>query len=92
MIKKEEQSIKFEINQNIKSSEVIGTNFKKKERTLKILCRRGNNGNHKEDHGGICLNRIQSLPLSSLSGSYPVNVICCPNLALGSLFEATSDS
>ena len=57
---------------------------------VKKLCGRGNNTNH-EDHGGIHLNRIQCLPLSSLSGSTPGNIRWCPSLALGSLFETTSD-
>ena len=58
---------------------------------VKWLCRRENNANHEKDHSGIHRRRIQCLPLSSLSGSIPGNVLWCPNLALGGLFKTTSD-
>ena len=58
---------------------------------VKKLCRRENSINHEQDHGGICLSRIQCLPLSSLSGSAPSDARWCPSLALGSLFETTRD-
>ena len=46
---------------------------------------------NEEDRGGLHLSRVQCLPLSSLSGSAPGDVRWCPSLALGSLFETTSD-
>ena len=58
---------------------------------VKKLCRRENNTNHEEDHGGIRLSSVQCLPLSSLSGSSPGNIRWCTSLALGSLFETKSD-
>ena len=58
---------------------------------IKKLCRRGNNANHEEYHSGICLSRIQYIPLYSLSGSIHGNVRWCPSLALVSLFETTSN-
>ena len=57
---------------------------------VKNSCRRENNTNH-EDHSGIHLSRIQCLPLSSCSESAPGNVRWCPSLAIGSLFETTSN-
>ena len=80
-----------ENNSSINASDLIGTNIKEKKLMLKKLHRRENNANHEEDCGGICLSRIQYLPLSSLSGSTPGNVRWCPSLALGSLFETASD-
>ena len=56
-----------------------------------MLCRRENNANHEDNHGGIHLSRIQCLSLSSLSGSALGNVRWYPSLALGNLFEVTSD-
>ena len=58
---------------------------------VKNLFRRENNANNEEDHGRICLHRIQHLPLFSLSGSSPGNVRWCPRLALGTLFKSTSN-
>ena len=55
------------------------------------LCRRETNANHEEDLSGIHLNRIQCLPLSSLSVSTPGDVRWCPGLALGSLLETPKD-
>ena len=57
----------------------------------KRLCRKENNANHEEDHCGIHLSQIQSLSLSSLPGSAPVDATWCPSLTLGSLFMAASD-
>ena len=56
---------------------------------IKKLCRKENNTNHGEGDGEIHLHRIQSLPLSSLSGSALRKVRWCPSLALSSLFETT---
>ena len=50
-----------------------------KRKKIKKLCWRKNNTNNEEDLSGINLNRIQSLPLSSLSGSVPGDVIWCPS-------------
>ena len=58
---------------------------------VKKLCRRENNASHEEDCCGICLSRIQYLPLSSLSGSAPSNVRWYSSLALGSLSKTTSN-
>ena len=65
------EEAKYNIQNKLKYkiSDIIDTNLK--ERNLKQLSRKGNNANH-EDHGGIHLSTIQSLPLSSLSGSLPV--------------------
>ena len=58
---------------------------------VKKLCRRGNDANNEEDRSGIRLSRIQGLPLSSLCGCSSGDVRWCLSLALGSLFETTSD-
>ena len=38
---------------------------------VKELCRRENNSNNEEDSGGICLSRIKTSPLPSLSAPTP---------------------
>ena len=67
----EEQNMRFEINYNIKTSDLISMNSKDKKWMLKSCA--GDNANHEEDHGGIHLCRFEPLPLSSLSGSAPNN-------------------
>ena len=61
-----------------------------KRKKIKKLCWRKNNTNNEEDLSGINLNRIQSLPLSSLSGSASGNITWCPSLVLSTLLETTS--
>ena len=65
--------------------------LKGQEINVKKLRRRENSTNHEEDHGVICLHRIQCVPLSSLSGSAPGAVRWCPSLALGNLLQTTVD-
>ena len=50
-----------------------------------------NNANNEEDLSGVRLSRVCCFALSSHSGSAPGNVRWCPRLALGSLFQTTSD-
>ena len=65
--------------------------MKKKKKNVKKLFRRKNNTNNDDDHGEICVSRVLCSLLSSPSGSTPGNVRWCPSLALGNLFETTSD-